>query len=70
MGKRIGNIILRVLIVILVTVVMLVATLYLMIFKFKNGPSVAAKNMFITTIMETGQLKFVASLVCTPEEIA
>ena len=70
MGKRIGNIILRVLIVILVTVVMLVGTLYLMIFKFKNGPSESAKNMFITTIMETGQLKFVASLVCTPEEIA
>jgi len=67
--KRIGNIALRVLIVILVTLVMLIGTLYIMLFKFKNGPSESAKNLFITTIMETGQLKFVASLVCTPEEI-
>lgn len=68
--KSILKIVLRLLIVLLITVVMLVGTLYLMLVKIKNGPSESAKNLFITTIMETGQLKFVASLVCTPEEIA
>ena len=67
--KKVLKYLLRFFAVLLVTVVVLLGTLYLMLLKFKNGPSESAKNMFITTIMESGQLKFVASLVCTPEEI-
>lgn len=67
--KKFKTIAIRVLIVLLVTIVILFGTLFLSLVKIKNGPSESAKNLFITTIMETGQLKFLASLVCTPEEI-
>lgn len=69
MGKRIGVVVGRVLLVFLVTIVILTGTLYIMLRKFCNGPSEAAKNLFVTTILETGQLKFLASLMCTEEEI-
>lgn len=55
--------------VLLVTVLVLCGTLYLTLLKVKDGPSVAAKNLLITTLMETGQLKFMAGIICTPEEI-
>ena len=67
--KRFWNVFFKTLIIIVITLAFLLGTLYAMLMKFKNGPSETAKNMFITTILETGQLKFVASLVCTPEEI-
>ena len=67
--KKIIHIFLKFLLVVLITVVIFCGTFYGMLLKFKNGPSIAARNLFISTIMETGQLKFVASLVCTPEEI-
>lgn len=69
MGKRIGVVVGRVFLVLLVTIVILTGTLYIMLRKFCNGPSEAAKNLFVTTILETGQLKFLASLMCTEEEI-
>lgn len=69
MGKKIAQIIGKVLLVILVTVVMLAGTLYLMLQKCCNGPSESARNLFVTTILETGQMKFLASWVCTDEEI-
>ena len=67
--KKVGKIILRILLVLFTTILIFVGTLYLMLLKFKNGPSESAKNLFISTIMESGQLKFVAHMVCTPEEI-
>ena len=67
--KKVSTIVVRVLIVLLVTIVVVLGTLFLSLVKIKNGPSESAKNLFITTIMETGQLKFLASLVCTDEEI-
>lgn len=69
MGKKIASIAGKVLLVVLVTAVILVGTLYLMLRKCCNGPSESAKNLFITTILETGQMKFLASWVCTDEEI-
>jgi len=59
----------RALLVLLLTVVILVGTLYVAIYRCCNGPSEAAKELFITTILETGQLKFLASWVCSDEEI-
>lgn len=69
MGKKIAAIAGKILLVVLVTVVILVGTLYLMLQKCCNGPSESARNLFVTTILETGQMKFLASWVCTEEEI-
>lgn len=69
MGKKILKILGRILAFVLVTVLVLVATLYLMLQKCCNGPSEAARNLFVTTILETGQMKFLASWVCSAEEI-
>ena len=44
-------------------------TLLLVINSFCDGTSPAAKKVFVTTILETGSLKFLASWFLTPEEI-
>ena len=55
---------------VLLTLVAAVAVvLTLVINSFCHGPSPAAKKVFVTTILETGQLKFLASIFLTPEEI-
>ena len=55
-------------ILLLVTILVLCGTAYLTLFKIKNS-SEAARNILITTLMESGQLKFVARMVCSKEEI-
>ncbi len=67
--KKILPIIGKILLPIMITIVIVTGTFYLMLKKCCNGPSEAARNLFVTTILETGQMKFLASLVCTPEEI-
>ena len=69
MKKKIAVVAGKVFLVFLVTIVILTGTLYIMLKKCCDGPSEAAKNLFVTTILETGQLKFLASWLCTPEEI-
>lgn len=69
MSKKILKYVGRVLLVLLVTVVILAGTLYITLQKCVNGPSKSARNLFVTTILETGQLKFLASWVCSKEEI-
>jgi exopolysaccharide biosynthesis protein len=69
MGKKILKVIGRIGLVLLVTLLMLTGTLYLMLQKCCNGPSQSARNLFVTTILETGQMKFLASWVCSKEEI-
>lgn len=49
--------------------IILLITLYLTVQLFVNGPSTSARELFVTTILETGQLKFLASLVLNEEEI-
>lgn len=49
--------------------VFLILTLYLTVQLFVNGPSSSARELFVTTILETGQLKFLASLVLNENEI-
>lgn len=60
----------RVLFIILFTAVLLFITLMLMLNMFCNGPSEKAQELFVTTILETGQLKFVASIFLSDEEIS
>ena len=55
-------------ILLLVTILVLCGTAYLTLFKIKNS-SEAARNILITTLMESGQLKFVARMVCSKDEI-
>ena len=55
---------------VLATLVLAVAvTLLLIINSFCSGTSPAAKRVFVTTILETGQLKFLASWFLSPDEI-
>lgn len=52
-----------------VFLVILLVTLYMTVQLFVHGPSSSAKELFVTTILETGQLKFLASLVLSKDEI-
>jgi len=59
----------RTLLVLTTLVAAVAVTLVLIINSFCNGTSPAAKKVFVTTILETGQLKFLASWFLSPEEI-
>lgn len=68
-----GGIILRLLsgllIVLLTAVVILGATLLISMKMICSKKNPAAQSMFVTTLLETGQLKFLASWFLSPEEI-
>lgn len=68
-GKEIGKWTLRVLLMIVTFVVAIAIILLasLKLFCSKSFPNV--QNTFVTTILETGQLKFLASWFLSPEEI-
>lgn len=59
----------RVGIVLGITVVALVLGLYLMLLICCKGPSKSAQNLFVSTFLETGALKFVPSLYFSEKEI-
>ena len=59
----------KIFLVFLITISILGGTFYIVLQKCCNGPSEAARTLFITTILETGQLKFLANWVCSDEEI-
>lgn len=67
--QKVLKIVGRCLLVLLVTVVILAGTLYIMLYRCCNGPSDTARNVFVTTLLETGQMKFLASWVCSDAEI-
>ncbi len=67
--QKVFKIVGRCLLVLLVTVVILAGTLYIMLYRCCNGPSDTARDVFVTTLLETGQMKFLASWVCSSEEI-
>jgi len=68
-GKRIIKIILRVLAVILAFILFLAATLVLTVKMILGDTSPKAKEILTTTLLETGQLKFVVSLFLDSEEV-
>ena len=59
----------KIFLVFLITISIVGGTFYIVLQKCCNGPSEAARTLFITTILETGQLKFLANWVCSEEEI-
>lgn len=67
--RKLGKILGRILIVFVVTVLAAVMTLFLSLNLICNGPSQAARELFVTTVLESGQLKFLASVFLTKEEI-
>lgn len=68
-AKKVLKYVGRVLLVIFVTLVLLVGTVYLVLHKICKGPSPAAKAELGSSLLESGQLKFVAKLVLSKEEI-
>lgn len=67
--KRAGSVFGKITLLIGTTVVVILVTLILTINMFCNGPSIAARDLFATTMLETGQLKFVVSLFMSQQEI-
>lgn len=59
----------RTLTVILTTAIALFIGAYSMLWIFCHGPSEAARDLFVSTIMETGQMKFLASWYFSEDEI-
>ena len=55
--------------VLLTFVFVAAVTLVLVVNSFCDGTSPAAKKVFVTTILETGQLKYLASWFLSPDEI-
>ena len=67
--KRIGIFLRRILLCAFTVLLSAVITLMLIMNVICNGGSEAAKEMFVTTILETGALKFLASVYLSDEEI-
>ena len=65
-----GRVILRILCVLLVTVLLLCAFLYGVIFMLCRGPSETARNLFVRSVRETSAIGFLANLCLSDEEIA
>ena len=55
--------------VIFTFIIFVLATVYLSCFIITHGPSETAKDLFVTTILETGQMKFLASWFLNSDEI-
>ncbi|MBR6918146.1 MAG: phosphodiester glycosidase family protein [Clostridia bacterium] len=68
-GRKALKIILRILSVILVFILVLAATLVLTVKMILGDTSPKAKEILTTTLLETGQLKFVVSLFLNSEEV-
>ncbi len=63
-----GTVIGRIVLVVLTFLVIMVGGVYFMLREIYNGPD-SARNLMVSTIQETGQLKFVNKLFLTTEEI-
>lgn len=65
----VGTIVLRVVAMFMTFVLMIVLTLVISLKMICSDISPAAKNTFVTTLLETGQLKFLASMFVPEDEI-
>lgn len=68
-GRRIGRTVLRIAACLLTLVAALAATVLISLKLICSDAYPTAQQMFVTTILETGQLKFLASWFLSPEEI-
>ena len=67
--KKVIGAISKILITILVTIAMILITLVIMIKMICSDISESAKELFATTMLETGQMKFLASMFLSKEEL-
>jgi len=67
--SKVIKIFLRTISIILITVLIILITLLATIKMICSDISVSAKELFTTTILETGQMKFLASMFLSKEEI-
>ena len=67
--KKVFGAILKVIIVLLITVLFVLITLVAMIKMICSGISESAKELFATTMLETGQMKFLATMFLSKEEL-
>lgn len=67
--KKFFGVISKILLVILITVSFVVITLFAMIKMICSGISESAKELFATTMLETGQMKFLATIFLSQEEL-
>lgn len=67
--KKAGKIILRILLVLVTFLAATFAGAYITLNTICHGPSTAARDLFVSTILETGQMQFLASWFFTEEEI-
>lgn len=66
---KVKKILLRVLLVVLTFVVVTVGGAYYTLYCICHGPSESARDLFVSTILETGALQFLASWYFSEEEI-
>lgn len=66
---KLGKILFRVLLVILTFAVITVGGVYYTLYCICHGPSESARDLFVSTILETGALQFLASWYFSEEEI-
>lgn len=67
--KKFFGVISKILLVILITVAFVVITLFAMLKIICSGISESAKELFATTMLETGQMKFLAKIFLSGEEL-
>ena len=60
----------RILLLLLETLLLICLALYGVMYVLAKGPSVTARDMFVTSVRETSAIKFLADIYFTPEEIA
>lgn len=68
-GRKVGRVIGRTMATIGTTLLAIFIALYSMLWIFCHGPSKSARNLFVSTILETGALKFLAGWYFDKDEI-
>jgi len=65
----VGKVIGRIILLLLTTILAIACALAIAVATIIKGPSIAARNTFVTTVLESGNLKWTASLFLSEEEI-
>lgn len=66
---KIGKILFRILVVVMITVVILVGGAVGLIYTFNYGPSPSARSLFVSSVLETSAIGFLATWFLPTEEI-
>lgn len=69
-GARIARLVVRTLLILVETALLLMLTLYGVMFVLAKGPSVTARDLFVRSVRETSAVGFLANIYFSEEEIA